>query len=208
MISNRARIEKQVLLGRQSVRAMSRSQNHRIPLSKAVLLHSMHHNEGETSEDRRSDDLSYPPTTYERPICVDTDAEEAFAHGSEWFFRRGRAHRPTSPTPHIKKEELSRDPLASPGMRRKWASDLLNPTEGSDGETDRSRTSPQTAEKLVPNSSRFFKNLPSFRGIHSSIPSDHNHDEATVNWSSESSDEDTLDQSRYHHSSPGASHAI
>ncbi|XP_006460313.1 hypothetical protein AGABI2DRAFT_117271 [Agaricus bisporus var. bisporus H97] len=188
MISNRARIENQILLGRQSVRAMSRSQGHRLPPSKAVLLHSVHHNEGETNKDRRSSDPSYPPANSERPMSVDTDAEEAFVHGSEWFYRRGRTDKPTSLAIPNTKEELSRDPLSSPGMRRKWASGLLNP-EGSDGEADRSRRSSQAEEKPTTNSSRFFKKLPSLRGSHSSVFSDHNNDEATVNWSSESSDE-------------------
>lgn len=191
MISNRARIEKQILLGRQSVRAISRSQNHRIPLSKAVLLHSIHHNEGETSEDKRSDDPPNSSINSERPICVDTDAEDAFVHGSEWFFRRGRARRPSTSTPNIKKEESSRDPLASPRMRRKWAMDLLNPTEGSDGEADRPRSSSRTTDKLATNSSSFFKNPPPFRGARAPTSSNPSHDEATVNWSSESSDEDT-----------------
>lgn len=206
MISNRARIEKQILLGRQAIRAMSRSRNYPAPLSKAALLHPTLHDEKERSRDRRSNDSSPLPTTSERPISVDTDAEEAFLHGSQWFYRRGRTRRAVSPTTDRTKEELSRDPLSSSRIRRKWASDLLSPAEGSDGEADHSRASPHR-EKARLSPSSFFRRLPSFRGIHLPLSSERDHEaretgHLPVNndvWSSESSDEDTHDEFRYSH---------
>jgi hypothetical protein len=129
MIGNRARIEKQILFGRQYVRTSSRK---RTPRSEArsLLLDN-------TTPNPRPDphmlvkSLSPPNTDSENPISVDTDAEDAFNRGSSWFFRRGhaRASPPaTSGATTPQHRSSTRDPLRMPGIRRKWTSELLSPT--------------------------------------------------------------------------------
>lgn len=212
MISNRVRIEKQILLGRQAVRTLSRSRSIP-PHLKSTLLHPTRQDEKERSTERRSKPPSPIPTTSEQPISVDTDAEEAFSQGSQWFYSRGRTRRAGSPIIERHQEEASRDPLSSFRMRRKWAEDLLSPVEpveGSDNEGDQQHST----EKEENNNSRlspstFFKRLPSLRGIHLPLSNERVQDTKEFNhaptndiWSSESSDEDTPDEFRYSHS-PG-----
>ncbi len=148
MISNRIRIEKQILFGRQAVRLRSRTRNHSSPQSKAPLLYPA---DQERSAERRGKSASPLPATSERPISVDTDAEEAFTHGSQWFYKRGRARRAPSPNTGHKNEGPSRDPLSSPRMRRKWASDLLSPV---DNGVDSNQASAETEDKNRPNPTR------------------------------------------------------
>ncbi|KAJ3576197.1 hypothetical protein NP233_g582 [Leucocoprinus birnbaumii] len=208
MIYNRVRIEKQILLGRQAVRKLSRSRS--IPPNiKPTLLNPTRSGE-EKSIERRSKTSSPIPTTSEQPISVDTDAEEAFSQGSRWFYSRGRARRAGSPIIERPQEETSRDPLSSSRIRRKWAEDLLSPAEGSDNDRDRQHSSEKEKDKensprLSP--SAIFRRLPSFRGLHLPRSSDQLHDTQEPNpvatndvWSSESSDEDTSDGFRYSHS--------
>jgi len=195
MISNRMRIEKQILLGRQFVRLRSRARNHSGLLSKAPLLYPVDQEGKERSMERQSMNASPIPTTSERPISVDTDAEEAFTHGSQWFYRRGRTRRATSPNADHRNDGPSRDPLLSSRIRRKWVSDLLSPA---DNEMDSNQASAESEDKSRPNSTSLFKRFPSLRSIHLPPSSENTHDTNDNHipnnevWSSDSSDEDGL----------------
>lgn len=189
------RIEKQILFGRQTVRLRSRARNHPGLQSKAPLLYSADQ-EGEISADRQSKNASPLPTTSERPISVDTDAEEAFTNGSQWFYKRGRARRAPSPNADHRNDGPSRDPLSSPRMRRKWASDLLSPA---DNEVDSNQASADSEDKGKPNPTSLFKRLSSLHSIHLPLSPENTHDTNDNHipnnnevWSSDSSDEDSL----------------
>lgn len=197
MISNRIRIEQQILAGRQAVRMLSRTRHHGALQPQTNLLQLTSQDEKERSNERRNKRPSPISTTPERPISVDTDAEEAFSHGSQWFYKRGRAQRATSPTLDRTKEDPGRDPLSSSRMRRKWALDLLNHTDGLDGETDSNRAPPEKGEGSSLSPTRFFRRLSSFHGIHSPRSSQYNRDTKDTDnaskdevWSSGSSDEE------------------
>jgi hypothetical protein len=141
MIENRFRIEKQILLGRQAVRKslQTKHQPQTIPIpadSRATARNGvedllLHQNGDDTTSTQR------PLTSLaaqEMPLSMDTDAESAFANGSQWFFKRG--HHRISPddsgtsTPRDKTIG-NHDPLRSPMIRRKWASDLLKAEDSS-----------------------------------------------------------------------------
>lgn len=118
MIANRAKIEKQIYLGRQFVRKSSKSKTASTP---------------ENTSPRPG--LLFPPTSTtpppsgsDRPLSVDTDAEKAFTHNSRSFIRNKRIHISPSNSGASTPREHGRhsDPLRSPASRRKWASSLLN----------------------------------------------------------------------------------
>ncbi|KAF9453064.1 patatin-domain-containing protein [Macrolepiota fuliginosa MF-IS2] len=203
MIDNRIRIEKAILAGRRVMRTMSRARNYAALQPRAPLLHP------ERSSEQRSKEPSPIQTASERPISVDTDAEEAFSQGSQWFYRRGRARRAGSITSDHAKEEANYDPLSSFEMRRKWASDLLNPVNAFDsGGMHSNRASPERQE---PSTSRlspthFFRRLHSFHSIHLPLSSERGQNIKEMKqvsnnevWSSESSDEGN-DEHIYSHS--------
>ena len=107
MIENRSRIEKQVLLGRQSVhkaykgKSRSPSREPRQILLQKSLTDPIQHT-----------DMPIPPSHSgsDRPLSVDSDAEAAFIRGPP-FFKRGRSSR-EPPANH----ELDRE---GPSMRRR-----------------------------------------------------------------------------------------
>ncbi|THV08518.1 patatin-domain-containing protein [Dendrothele bispora CBS 962.96] len=76
MIENRARIEKQIYLGRQSVRRSLR------PAVRAQ--------ESSSSQAKQNARLTLtpPPTGSDYPLSLDTDAEQAISNGSSRIFRR------------------------------------------------------------------------------------------------------------------------
>ena len=127
MIENRAKIEKQVYIGRQYVRAALR-RNPR-PESRSVLLDSTTGNP-HLDPHMLLRPFSPPNTDSEKPLSVDTDAEDAFIRGSRWFFRRGHTKASLSPKSGAStplNSSSSRDPLRIPAIRRKWTSELLSP---------------------------------------------------------------------------------
>ncbi|TFK23281.1 patatin-like phospholipase domain-containing protein [Coprinopsis marcescibilis] len=124
MIENRSRIEKQILLGRQEMRKLLKSRtlntNKVVPEQRSVLLSVPSEGQHTISVPRiKLPSVSPPGTSRERPLSVDTDAEAAFSRGSRWFFKRGRRSQSVSPS------RETPDPLLSPAIRKKWASDLL-----------------------------------------------------------------------------------
>ncbi|KAI6105555.1 acyl transferase/acyl hydrolase/lysophospholipase [Pisolithus sp. B1] len=123
MIENRYRIEKQILLGRQSVRrAVQRAR----PSPGAADTESIIANGINFNKDT------------EPPLPMDTDTESAFADkGTAWYFRRGRPATTVSvesgeSTPRGDGFLNNNDPLRSPTLRRKWASDLLDQRDNVD----------------------------------------------------------------------------
>ncbi|KAJ7682771.1 patatin-like phospholipase domain-containing protein [Mycena polygramma] len=143
MIANRAKIEKQIYLGRQHVRKSAKSK----PIPPAENSHP------------RSGLLfppistTPPPSGSDLPLSVESDAENAFTHNSRSFFRNKRIHisRSTSGTSTPREHSRHPDPLRSPAARRTWASNLLNtgdngsaipasPTPGPEGFFTRLRT--------------------------------------------------------------------
>jgi hypothetical protein len=209
MIENRAKIEKKILLGRQAVRRSSRTRVSRGSLlePRSLLL----------QPEQRSSDLSAPhqspsppQTGSDRPLSVDTDAEAAFARGSRWFFKRGRAST-SNLRSFLKEDNSSLDPLTSSTIRRKWASDLLDDSRS--GSMDR-RISPvvdtgasqtEGGINVIPQGS-FFSRLrnSSLTGLTSPFSRDYGTRsrressadyEAGSSWSSDSSSEE-LDRCR------------
>jgi len=116
MIENRARIEKQVLLGRQAVhkaykgRSRSTSEEPRHLLQKSL------------ADPIQNEHIPVSPSHSgsDRPLSVDTDAEAAFARASPFF--RGRSSRELSPN-----HEPDRDRPPS-ARRRRREPELMNPT--------------------------------------------------------------------------------
>lgn len=142
IIANRAKIEKQIYLGRQSVRKSSK------PKAATPSVDTAHQRHG---NGLRVPTISTtpPPSGSDRPLSVDTDAEHAFTHNHRAFFRNKRL-RISPSTSGTSTPNRHTDPLRSPATRRRWASSLLNgdgvsppsniPTPGSEGFFTRLRT--------------------------------------------------------------------
>ncbi|KAF8165314.1 patatin-like phospholipase domain-containing protein [Crassisporium funariophilum] len=195
MIDNRSRIEKQVLLGRQAVHRTYKSKSRSASHEPRLFLH-------ESPDPAKSKPLpplsvSPPYSGSDLPLSVDTDAEAAFARGSQ-FFKRGRHSKGTSPSP-----ELHRDS----GRRRKWTSELLNPNQ--DGDQHVAESEGRRASTLHPDSppspeistSSFFSRLRTNSLSKLALPFSYEHglsprrDSSAENkpeytWSSESSSDD------------------
>ncbi|KAJ6515863.1 acyl transferase/acyl hydrolase/lysophospholipase [Mycena sanguinolenta] len=118
IIANRAKIEKQIYLGRQSVRKSSKSK-FAVPSADATQ---------QRQGMRFPISTTPPPSGSDRPLSVDTDAEHAFTHNNRSFFRhkRIRVSPSNSGTSTPREHGRQADPLRSPAARRKWASSLLN----------------------------------------------------------------------------------
>lgn len=118
MIENRSRVEKQVLLGRQSVhkaykgKSRSTSREPRQILLQKSLTDPIQHT-----------DMPIPPSHSgsDRPLSVDSDAEAAFIRGSP-FFKRGRSSR-EPPSNHEPDRE------GPPSMRRRRLEPLNSTTD-------------------------------------------------------------------------------
>ncbi|KAG6854814.1 hypothetical protein C0991_001241 [Blastosporella zonata] len=97
MIENRAKIEKQIYLGRQYVRKALRG----LPLSptQTLPLPSTSHTPDPIANPRISIlALDTPQLSSDQPMSVDTDAETAFSRKSHWFFKKGHDYEPLTPT--------------------------------------------------------------------------------------------------------------
>ncbi|KAJ7095418.1 patatin-domain-containing protein [Mycena belliarum] len=121
MIANRAKIEKQIYLGRQHIRKCSRAKS------------AAENGQPRHGPPRVPPSTTPPPSGSDQPLSVDTDAETAFnIHASRSFFRNKRPQLSPSnsgtSTPN-RDHGRHQDPLRSPAARRKWASSLLGPGE-------------------------------------------------------------------------------
>jgi hypothetical protein len=154
MIENRHRIEKEILLGRKAVRKSVQS---RIP---ALLPDITHGTTAEPSSGTRlpRTSLSPAPIGSDVPLSVDTDAETAYANGSYSSFRRCRpVDTPGISTPRDIDNTTSQDPLRSPLIRRKWASDLLDvKLPDGEGSNKRRHRSPSASNQTSPRASPGF----------------------------------------------------
>lgn len=116
MIENRARIERQIFLGRQAVRRVSQNPGRQASVETTTIPARL--------------STTPPPTGTDQPLSVDTDAETAYAAGSRKFFRRRRQSSATG--------QLT--PRASDGGRgigsRNISSDRISLTSTPDGRTD------------------------------------------------------------------------
>lgn len=109
MVNNRLRIESQIYRGRQSVRESMRTKKR---LS--------------ASESPNGMKSSPPPVSgSDLPLSVDTDAEAAFANGTQWFYHRGHDQQKHKQQPQSSPKLPGQDPLKSSSVRRKWVADLL-----------------------------------------------------------------------------------
>ena len=128
MIENRHRIEKEILLGRQAVRASVQSRTRMLApdSTEAGTVPS-------PLNGARLPRISLSPASVgsDVPLSVDTDVETAYANGGQSLFKRGRSI--DMSTPRDSDQTANRDPLRSPLARRKWVSDLLD-VKGSDAE--------------------------------------------------------------------------
>ncbi|KAJ7368336.1 patatin-domain-containing protein [Mycena albidolilacea] len=172
IIANRAKIEKQIYLGRQSVRKSSKP---KAAISSVDTTHQRHGN------GLRVPTISTtpPPSGSDRPLSVDTDAEHAFTHNHRAFFRNKRL-RISPSTSGTSTPNRHTDPLRSPATRRRWASSLLN----GDGVSPPSNIS-------TPGSEGFFTRLRTKSHSGTTVkemPIDPTEDA----WSSDTSDDDDL----------------
>ncbi|KDQ64534.1 hypothetical protein JAAARDRAFT_28179 [Jaapia argillacea MUCL 33604] len=145
MIENRSRLEKQIYIGRQSVRRSVQSNRDR---ERAALQVRKAEKQDAVSLDTTGTrppqiDIISPvlpaSISNEMPLAVDTDAEAAFTNRSARFFKRTR--HPPSPRAISTPPDLGtvQDPLASPSARRRWATELF---EERNGATDASSRVP------------------------------------------------------------------
>ncbi|KAF8076432.1 patatin-domain-containing protein [Lyophyllum atratum] len=203
MIENRAKIEKQIFLGRQYIRKVLRGRAD--PSESQSMLLRQTDALSKPSFDPHVPPLALSPphSSSDHPISVDTDAEAAFSRGSRWFFKRGHAHASPSPASETitPTDGPARDPLRSSTIRRKWTSELLNPTfNGQDSGLDPSlppsnpqHNSGHSADTFLSRlRARSFPNLTSpFSGDMKRL-SRESTDVAEQTWSSDSSSEDDL----------------
>ncbi|KAI6047156.1 patatin-domain-containing protein [Pisolithus marmoratus] len=146
MIENRYRVEKQILLGRQSVR---RTVQRVMGDIDSIAANGTNLPESIT-------EINVPTVTKdtEPPLPIDTDTESVFADkGTAWYFTRGRPATAASmesggSTPRGDGFLNSNDPLRSPTLRRKWASDLLDQQDNAEDASSSNR--PTTPDPPLP----------------------------------------------------------
>lgn len=130
MIENRSRLERQVLLGRQTVRKLLRSPA--TSVSKTAPS-------DEPITGTRLPLLQTQGADIEMPMSMDTDAETAFAKGAEYFFR-SRSPRTTSPHPDMPANGSAHDFTRRDVRRRKAVSQLFESPQPSSDRTPRTAT--------------------------------------------------------------------
>ncbi|KAG5649036.1 hypothetical protein DXG03_000385 [Asterophora parasitica] len=200
MIENRAKIEKQIFLGRQFIRKTIRKRV-ALPEPQSMLLQTPNATPSPSFDPRIPARSNSPPqTNSDHPLSVDTDAEVAFSRGSRWFFKRGYANPSPSTASGVAtpNDVPAPDPLRSPAIRRKWTNELLSQSIGAaSSSTHLLPTVPQyTSRPSASFISRLrTKSFPNLTMPFSSDPkrlSRESIDVADHNWSSDSSSEDDL----------------
>ncbi|PFH52754.1 hypothetical protein AMATHDRAFT_139236 [Amanita thiersii Skay4041] len=96
MIENRAKIEKQIFLGRRAIRKALHSNAGRMKFSDPSTYRDSYLAPS-TEKQQLAPATSPPPTGSDHPLSVDTEAEAAFTRGSKWYFSHGRGS-PTLPS--------------------------------------------------------------------------------------------------------------
>ncbi|KAF8655297.1 hypothetical protein AX16_003196 [Volvariella volvacea WC 439] len=195
MIHNRMRLERQILLGRQIVRQQVKSRSPR-PLGRDSNPERIQNG------DRHLEPLYRSPSPHatgsDHPLSVDTDVEAAFAGGTRWFFKRGHTS-PQSNSGTNTPVDQHHDPLRSTTIRRKWASELLQPDELDTEPAEAEHSHLHAPPKLKTPSNSFFSRLRTASLSNLTIPFQSNNlpvhkgDETPVYaWSSDSSSEADL----------------
>ncbi|KAG6861584.1 hypothetical protein C0995_014491 [Termitomyces sp. Mi166 len=198
MIENRAKIEKQIYLGRQYVRKALRGRAV-VPESPSFLF-STTANIQDPIQKPRIPSLSIGPSqpSSDLPMSVDTDAETAFRRGSHWFFKKGRDY---EPIPTISGSVTPARDIARTSMLRR-----VRTPENPDITQNGSSSSPVQADlpfhplcNSKSMSMRFLSRLRarSFPNLTSPLaadsnPSSKNSAETAGYWSSDSSSDDEL----------------
>ncbi|KAG6899448.1 hypothetical protein C0993_010285 [Termitomyces sp. T159_Od127] len=192
MIENRAKLEKQIYLGRQYVRKVLRG-HVVIPEQSSPIV-----NTKKPASNFRIPSLSIDPPqlSSDLPMSVDTDAETAFRRGSHWFFKKGRDYETTSGSPTLS-DRVAIDARSST-LRRKRGVEIPEVMQKG------SRSSLQTIPPYpISNSKRIsstflsrlraksFPNLTSPSAADSNSGSKNSTDTAD-HWSSDSSSDDDL----------------
>ncbi|KAG6816160.1 hypothetical protein H0H87_008294 [Tephrocybe sp. NHM501043] len=126
MIKNRAKIERQIYLGRHYVRKALRG----LPLSTqpSQPLPSTSHTQASLSNPWISAlAMDAPQANSDRPMSVDTDKEIAFDRKSHWFFRKGQIEPPTPTSGSVShSERFPQGGLRPAALRRKRTLELVN----------------------------------------------------------------------------------
>ncbi|KII95167.1 hypothetical protein PLICRDRAFT_97425 [Plicaturopsis crispa FD-325 SS-3] len=137
MIENRHKLEQQIFIGRQTVRKMQQQRGRaqaNAPLDVAPAS-------TEPADEQAVPSTSRTPPRNEIPLSVDTDAEDAFANGSAWFFKRGHSPETWSAGHKHRGPDLLRAPI----IRRKWAADMLESrTPSGEGSTNTGAATPES----------------------------------------------------------------
>lgn len=186
MIENRGRIEKQVLLGRQTVhkayksKSRSASREPRQILLQKSLTDPIQHTDIPISPSHSGSD---------RPLSVDTDAEAAFIRGSPFFKRDRFSQEPPS------NHELDRE---RPSMRRRRL-ESLHPAvdEAEEGAQLANGGSQSALSQDPPSNVGFFSRLQTQSLSRLSLPFSYEYRQNSIpenkqgfTWSSESSSDD------------------
>jgi hypothetical protein len=210
MIENRFRIEKQILLGRQAARTIAeRARSRANPGNARNLVIDGH----VVPEPITGTQLPTTLVRFESPIPMDSDTERAFEDDvTARYFRRIRSTVSTprdsgTNTPYENGYNDVTDPLRSPVLRRRWASDLLDAVGGSSSASPRPATPEAPVDDPRRNPSRYMPSTKVGPGSLSalSIPLSGSHRRSRSNgeglsvgasemvWSGESSSEDDSD---------------
>jgi hypothetical protein len=185
MIENRSRIEKQVLLGRQTVhkaykgKSRSNSREPRQILLQKSLTDPIQHTGMPISTSHSGSD---------RPLSVDSDAEAAFIRGSP-FFKRGRREPPADHEPDRE----------GPTYMRRRRLEPLNPTadEAVKDGVQLANGEPQFTRQEPPSNIGFFSRLHAQSLTRLSLPFSYEYRRNSIpenkqgfTWSSGSSSDD------------------
>jgi len=128
MIENRARIEKQILLGRQTVHKLYKDKSRGTSQEPRHMLHQLSIQDPLRSSPTAVS-VSPPHSGSDAPLSVDTDAEAAFARSSS-FYKRGRGSINASPNRDGDKD------FPKSSRRRRRAFEVLKPLEDEEGQAE------------------------------------------------------------------------
>jgi len=162
MISNRARIEKQILLGRQAVHRASTSRSRTTSQEPRQLI-QRHDNEVLPMK-TPGELLSSPPSPSDIPLSVDTDVEVAYPPRARQV-HPSRIPGDTAPlAPHQREEGHESLPST---RQRKWISDFLNSVEDENGRAEGSeQTTPHGSRPESESGANFLMRLRSSSLLH------------------------------------------
>jgi hypothetical protein len=183
MIENRVRIEKQVLLGRQTVHKAYKNQSRSTSQEPRQLL--LQKSLADPIQNTQHIAVSPSYSASDQPLSVDTDAEAAFARGSP-FFKRGRSSQEPSPGHEFDRER-------PPSARRRRLEPLTPAVEAAEEDAQLASRSQEP-----PSNFGFFSRLHTRSFSRLSLPFSYEYrrrnsmpeNKQGFSWSSESSSDD------------------